>query len=165
MIFVFVWLREGENVGHGSMQFDTHYVSNWPLEAKSAIYGRGSAAARFDDDVDSEGRWPHYAFRLNGLDEAAMGAKWEELKADLTYSYILKNCFATVATVLSEGLSGKQALVANTMQPPFLVKLHAQLLAYVHAVSIATGNGVPKNLISGKNVFREAFDVLRQRTG
>ena len=155
MLFVFVWLPKlgVGNIGHGSMQVNGEYISNWPGSLISVLYGPGQAAPDFNFDKAAEGGLPEVAFKLKGLDESAIQDKWAEVKKGLTYSFTVKNCFQTVAEVLSEGMSFAQEAIVDTIVPPGVVIVHATLIAYVNAVSIACGQGLPKNLMTGKNIF------------
>jgi len=101
MLFVFVWLPKlgAGNIGHGSMQVNGEYVSNWPGSLISVLYGPGQAAPDFNFDKAAEGALPEVAFKLKGLDESAIQDKWAEVKKGLTYSFATKNCFQTVAEV------------------------------------------------------------------
>lgn len=161
MLFVFVWLPKlkNQNIGHGSMQVNGEYISNWPGKLISVLYGPGAAAPDFDSDKSAEGGLPEVAFKLKGLDEKAIESKWANVKkAGLAYSFLTKNCFQTVAEMLSEGLSFTEGVIANTAMPPSMVLVHAALITYVHAISVASGQGIPKNLMSGKNIFQQAYD-------
>jgi len=166
MVFVFVWLPKKKggatDIGHGAMQVNGSYVSNWPGQLRSIIYGPGQAAPSFDDDKSSEHGLPQLAFKLKGLDEDAMEDKWDDMKKNLTYSFATNNCFTTVGTVLAEGLSGAQSAVVNTIFPTGIIVVHAALITYVQAVSIACEGKFPVNLMSGKNVFAQAYDELMQ---
>jgi hypothetical protein len=162
VVFVFIWLPKlSGNIGHGSMQVGSSYVSNWPGSLRAALlYGPGHAMRNFDDDKAAEGGLPELAFKLKGLDEDAMRAKWAELKQDLAYSFAFKNCFETVAEVMDEGLSFLQS--AAVLIPVRSVLVHAALVTYVHNVSLALGDGIPTNLMSNSNIFKEAYDKARQ---
>jgi hypothetical protein len=135
MVLVFIWLPKRRNtasgsetdIGHGAMIVKNQYVSNWPGTAWSIVYGPGQANS-FEDDVAAEGGQAQLIYRIDGLNEDAMVAKWKDMKTDLKYSFPTYNCFTTVAEVLSAGMSWLQSVAGDTVVPHQAVIAHVLLI-------------------------------------
>lgn len=138
MVSVFIWFpkyKDGQSdIGHGSMQVNSYYISNWPGELRSLIYGKGDAKENLETDKALERRMPHLIYILKGLNEDAMESKWVEMKKDLKYSFPTYNCFTTVAEVLHEGLSGWKESVAEIGMPHGAIVMQVLLIQYCEII-------------------------------
>jgi hypothetical protein len=135
MVIVFIWLPNVKgDIGHGAMQVNSEYISNWPGALHSIAYGPGQPAENFESDRRSERRMPQITYILKGLNETAMETKWITMKKDLKYSFPTYNCFTTVAEVLHEGLGGWKETAAELAIPHEYIILHVLLIQYCERI-------------------------------
>lgn len=111
------------------------YVSWWPV-------GEGSTwdflsdntipgvYHTFDQDQSDEGTKFHVV-AIDGLDESAARAYWDEWKADGTCRLFHKNCSTTVAKLLAAGNHDTLTLNDNTIWTPFGVWQYANTIYFV----------------------------------
>lgn len=140
MVSVFIWMpkiKDGtSDIGHGSMQVNSEYISNWPGELKSILWsGKGDAKDQFESDKKLERGMPTYIYILKGLDEEAMESRWLDMKKDLKYSFATFNCFTTVAEVLHHGIGGWKQTAAELF-PYSAILAHVLLLQYCEAIKL-----------------------------
>jgi len=114
---VYVWTYRGKNEawGHASMELDDGtYISWWPegenrdsIPFVEDIYTADPIKNRtFAQDVAGEdGRMPDVTISINGLDENAIAAWWNQFKNDPNNKWetLSQNCSTTVAEALKAG--------------------------------------------------------------
>lgn len=117
-VTVFVWPRQGSNVGHASLLVGTQYISFWPADAagkKDATLKRShepSFMASYDDDFRAEGGVNARELTLWNLDENAMlEARDELMKTGCRYNLLRMNCSSFAAALLEVGSGRKPSFV------------------------------------------------------
>ncbi len=111
---VHVWPKNGNNVGHASLQVGSDYISYWPDEGvgKKDVKKKASQApaymTHYLDDVRAESNKHAITVILNGLDEEAILDYWTKIRSDgIRYQLKNHNCSHVVAACLYEGSKAK----------------------------------------------------------
>lgn len=110
MIKIYVWLPDGNNVGHTAMQVRGTYISFWPeggASAKDLKLKRSQPGAYADElksDIDSEGGREPIVIELTNLDEYAILKYFAEISQNKPrYQILRNNCSHMIAHCLMAG--------------------------------------------------------------
>lgn len=122
MVRVFIWSMQAtaKQIGHASIQVQSHYMSWWPdTPVQLSLNSAPVAPIRnktYASDVSDEGSAPNHTISINGLEETEM-IKWWQGFAVLggfhgpvpPYQLTKMNCSSIVAQALKVGGGDKHA--------------------------------------------------------
>ena len=105
---IYVWLPEGTNVGHSSMDAGGTYISFWPHRGSKRteqIFGTTAAYPQgYSNDCMNEGRSASSIITLNYLWEERIKDYWRAMqKAGWHYTATSLNCSTIIANCLYIG--------------------------------------------------------------
>lgn len=157
---VHIWLPQGGNVGHSSLQIgETGYMSFWPDKAKKGFVSsiirhftmnvmRRPLYQNYEFDREKEGFDP-IVIDLENMNEAAMQEYWEKIReSELAYKLAEFNCSTVIANAL---------YIGSKLQPSF------RPLA---AVDDYVGTGIPLGQIEAwepKTILQYAKEIKRKQ--
>ena len=106
----FAGKRSGMRIDRGfgpELHYLQNYVSWWPDDSKELNSAPSERKWTLADDMsdDGEGREPSVTYRLNGVNNAAMQAEWQDIrqKQKSNWKLLRKNCSTIVYRVLKAG--------------------------------------------------------------
>jgi hypothetical protein len=131
---VYWWPPRDGNIGHASIMVDggsppdPMYLSAWPGDMSSAVYGPANFKSYAQDVTDEGGAAPHVV-RLTKLNETAIKIAIKAVKGFGHYSFVSGNCATLTAFCLCQGVPMPPPLI-NT---PWTLWVYAQSLRILYA--------------------------------
>jgi hypothetical protein len=165
MILVYIWLPEGGNVGHTSLQLgevgdpEVTYISWWPATNLDPLKKAQGVTHSLAEDIECESRLPDITIELEmlkngqGLNEGAIRNWWANFQSqNVKYGLGGKNCSWVVVSALKAGGSDrffpwhKLNVKRNIPLKSFLVPMIVGLLQYMTVQGIPIVQAALKSL-------------------